>query len=624
LLVLFSITMKIKTRLLVSFLLLALVPLLVASGVFLVVARNSLRDQALRNVQATAAIQKKRVEGFLRDNQEHLVLDLKNKALDEAVAAYASGGGATAQGSITSTLNDIKAATPSFNTVSVMGRDGRVIASTNPQTVGRDVSATQYFTRGKDKVDQSVFALDGNGNLVEYLVAPIEIGGRNAAVLAVELQATELADLMADYTGLGKTGETVLAEKTPSGDALFLGPTRFGEKKSLTTGVPGSKSNVPINVALSGKAETLTGSIDYRGKPVLAATQFINNPRLGLVVKVDRSEAFAAVNQLLAVFIIVIGVVIVLVVAASLMLAGSITRPIVGLTGVAEAVSAGDLTRRSGIDRSDEVGTLARAFDRMTDDLVSEREGLERKVEERTAELARSNLELDGYAHTVSHDLRGPLASIELAASMLTDMLKDEQQQDAREQMSEVLDQLRKSTDRSFSLVDELLALAEAGQHPAAVEKVDVGDVVSQVLLERAHMIEARGARVILDDGLGTLLASPTHIYQLFSNLITNAIKHNDSPEPVVEVRRLEEDEGGGLRYQVADNGPGVADADFPRIFEPFFKGKGGETGVGLATVQKIVQQYGGTISACNEEVGGACFEFVLHDYEAPVSETAG
>ncbi|HEY5494035.1 MAG TPA: HAMP domain-containing sensor histidine kinase, partial [Candidatus Anoxymicrobiaceae bacterium] len=260
----------------------------------------------------------------------------------------------------------------------------------------------------------------------------------------------------------------------------------------------------------------------------------------------------------------------------------------------------------------------------MTDDLVSEREGLERKVEERTAELARSNLELDGYAHTVSHDLRGPLASIELAASMLTDMLKDEQQQDAREQMSEVLDQLRKSTDRSFSLVDELLALAEAGQHPAAVEKVDVGDVVSQVLLERAHMIEARGARVILDDGLGTLLASPTHIYQLFSNLITNAIKHNDSPEPVVEVRRLEEDEGGGLRYQVADNGPGVADADFPRIFEPFFKGKGGETGVGLATVQKIVQQYGGTISACNEEVGGACFEFVLHDYEAPVSETAG
>jgi len=340
-------------------------------------------------------------------------------------------------------------------------------------------------------------------------------------------------------------------------------------------------------------------------------------------VKVDRSEAFAAINQLYAVVAVVVGIVIVLVVVASLMLAGSITRPIVELTGVAEAVSAGDLTKRSGIDRNDEVGTLAHAFDRMTDDLVSEREGLERKVEDRTAELARSNLELDGYAHTVSHDLRGPLASIELAASMLAEMLRDEHGQDAREQMSEVLEQLRRSTDRSFSLVNDLLALAEAGQRPVTVEKVDVDDVVMQVLLERAQVIEARGARVVVDDGLGTIVASPTHIYQLFSNLITNAIKHNDSPEPVVEVRRLEPVEGGGLHYQVADNGPGIPEGDFARIFEPFFKGKSGETGVGLATVQKIIELYGGTVSACNEDKGGACFEFVLHDHEAPDGRTA-
>jgi signal transduction histidine kinase len=616
--------MKIKTRLLVSFLLLALVPLIAASSLFLVLGRNSLRDQALRNLQSTAEIQKKRVEGFLNDNLEHLQLDVRNKAIEQSLESYLSGGGTSSQAAIAADLQNILASTPAFEKASVLGEDGRVIASTDQSLTGKNLSGATYFQAGKDTSDQHAFAINKNGKLIEYLAAPIEIGGRKQGVLAIELSADELTDLMTDYTGLGKTGETVLAEKTPSGDALFLGPTRFGEKKSLTTSVPGWKSNVPINVALSGRAETLTGSIDYRGKPVLAATQFINDPRLGLVVKVDRSEAFAAVNQLLAVFIVVIGIVITLVVVASLLLAGSITRPIVGLTGVAEAVSAGDLTKRSGIERSDEVGMLAHAFDRMTDNLVSEREGLERKVEERTAELARSNLELDGYAHTVSHDLRGPLASIELAASMLTDMLKDEQQQDAREQMSEVLDQLRKSTDRSFSLVDELLALAEAGRHPAAVEKVDVGDMVAQVLLERAQVMEARGARVILDDGLGTLLASPTHMYQLFSNLITNAIKHNDSPEPVVEVRRLEEDEGGGLRYQVADNGPGVADEDFPRIFEPFFKGKGGETGVGLATVQKIVQQYGGTISACNEEGGGACFEFVLHDYEAPGSETAG
>jgi signal transduction histidine kinase len=209
----------------------------------------------------------------------------------------------------------------------------------------------------------------------------------------------------------------------------------------------------------------------------------------------------------------------------------------------------------------------------MTDDLLSEREGLERKVDERTAELARSNLELDGYAHTVSHDLRGPLASIELAGAMLADMVDLEKDTLEREDMAEIVRQLRASTHRSFSLVDDLLALAEAGQSPAEVEAVDLGEVVGQILTERSSTFEARGADVKVVGELGTVVASPTHVYQLFANLIINAIKHNDSAEPMVEVRGLGEAEGGGRRYQVWDNGPGIPEEDFARIFEPFFKG---------------------------------------------------
>ena len=615
--------MKIKTRILISFLVLALVPLIVASGVLLVLGRNSLRDQALRHLQSTAEIQKKRVEAFLSDNLQHLKLDAGNKMIEQGLAGYLSGGGTASQAAIASSLQEIQAHTPSFDNVSVLGTDGRVIASTDPSLSGKDLSGTTYFQAGRDTTDQHAFALDKNGNLIEYLAAPIQVGGSNEGVLVVELGATELTNLMTDHTGLGRTGETVLAEKTPDGGALFLGPTRFGEKKSLTTSVPGSKSSVPINVALSGKAETLINSADYRGQPVLAATQFIDAPRLGLVVKMDRSEAFAPINQLLAIIGIVVGVVVVLVVVASLLLAGSITRPIVALTGVAEAVSGGDLARRSGIDRHDEVGTLASAFDRMTDDLLSEREGLERKVDERTAELARSNLELNGYAHTVSHDLRGPLASIELAGAMLADMVDREEDPLEREDMAEVVSQLRASTHRSFSLVDDLLSLAEAGQNPEEVEAVDVNEVVGQILIERSSTFEAQSAHVQVVGELGTVVASPTHVYQLFANLIVNAIKHNDSAVPMVEVRGLGEAEGGGRRYQVLDNGPGITEEDFARIFEPFFKGKGGETGVGLATVQKIVKLYGGTIDACNNEGRGACFEFVLHDYASHEGEAA-
>src|SRR5674536_53374 len=79
-------------------------------------------------------------------------------------------------------------------------------------------------------------------------------------------------------------------------------------------------------------------------------------------------------------------------------------------------------------------------------------------------------------------------------------------------------------------------------------------------------------------------------MYQLFANLIVNAVKHNDADEPVVQVIGLGPAQGGGRRWMVRDNGSGVAPEDMDSVFEPFFKGKGGETGVGLATVQKIVE----------------------------------
>lgn len=253
----------------------------------------------------------------------------------------------------------------------------------------------------------------------------------------------------------------------------------------------------------------------------------------------------------------------------------------------------------------------------MTDDLLEERAGLERKVEERTEELTRSNIELDGYAHTVSHDLRGPVAAINLAASMISEIAENPVGEAEREELGLIVAQIQTSTKRSFELINDLLTLAEAGHKPTSVAEVDIDETVARVIVERADRIKASNARVVVDDDLGSVVANPTQIYQLFNNLIVNAIKHNDASVPLVEVRRVGETDDGGKRFEVRDNGPGIPVEDFERIFEPFFKGKGGETGIGLATVQKIVETYGGSIMACSEKTDGACFEFVLYDYQA-------
>lgn len=607
--------MKIRTRFLISFLVVALVPLVAASALFVVVARNTVRDQAIRELEAVAEIQKHRVEYMMAQGHVRLAQVESRTLLRQALSEYDANPNAESLARVNLSLADAVASLPGFKSMSVLDGNGTVIASSVPSEIGKDQSGSAAFKKGQTKNDMSVFAKGADGELEQYLTGPIVVDGKPLGVLSIKASADDLSHLMTDYTGLGKTGETVIAENAPDGGARFLGPTRFGTKVPLSTVVEGTRENVPINIALDKRAETLTDSVDYRGKPVLAVTEHVDDPPLGLVVKIDKAEAFAPINGMIAVVVVTLGAVVLVVILVSILLASSVTRPITALTSVAEAVGEGDLTRRADTDRKDEVGTLARAFNQMSDELAAERAQLEHKVEERTAELARSNMELDGYAHTVSHDLRGPVSSINLAASIMAETLEKPVDEADREEMIGLVKEIQSGTSRSFSLINDLLTLAEAGHEPSAVDRIDLNETVNRIIVERADRIKNKNARVIVDGDLGDVHANPTQVYLLFNNLIVNAIKHNDSPAPLVEVRKLGETEDGGKRFEVRDNGPGITAEDFPRIFEPFFKGKGGETGIGLATVQKIVEAYGGEISACNEESSGACFEFVLHDY---------
>ena len=228
----------------------------------------------------------------------------------------------------------------------------------------------------------------------------------------------------------------------------------------------------------------------------------------------------------------------------------------------------------------------------------------ERKAAEEALQLA--NIELEGYAHTVSHDLKGPLSSIAAAADLLSSMLEG-----IGDDEGETLGIIRNSVKRALDLTENLLGLAEVGQAPPLREPLDVSEVVRSILLEKEALLKERGTRVSLEGDLGVAAMDPTHAYQVFSNLIGNAIKHNDSENLEIHVSRLEETESGVLRYLVRDNGPGIPEGAEEDIFLPFHKGPNStDTGIGLSTVDKVVRLYGGTIRAYND--CGACFEFTL------------
>ncbi len=232
-----------------------------------------------------------------------------------------------------------------------------------------------------------------------------------------------------------------------------------------------------------------------------------------------------------------------------------------------------------------------------------------KRIEE---ELRKLNSELEGYARTVSHDLRAPLTSIKLAGENLARTWeKRDSVEDIDADIARIAEIIGLSTSQAEDLINDLLTLAMAAEEPEEVSVVDVTATVNRVLEERASLIKEKGVVVSVARDLGSLHANPVHVYQLFSNFIDNAIKHNDKPHPEIRISYLGDGPGGHV-YVVEDNGPGIPPADQVNIFLPFYKGQNGYTGIGLAIVDKIVKLYDGSVKVHGD--GGARFEFSLKD----------
>ncbi len=235
----------------------------------------------------------------------------------------------------------------------------------------------------------------------------------------------------------------------------------------------------------------------------------------------------------------------------------------------------------------------------------------EKKLREK--ELERVNAELRGYAHTVSHDLKNPIHEVSFSCHTLDMLMDREDTEENRQYIAEVLEVMKHGLNRANKLIENILALAESGQVPLDVAPVDIGAKLEEVLSERAAEMEMRGIKVVRDEDLGFVKASPTHIYQLFSNLIKNAFEYCDNDWPVIEVRSVG-DSGGGHRYLVKDNGSGIPADIMDKVFVPFSRGDSGQTGIGLSIVERITRVYAGDVKAYNDS--GACFEFLLRDFE--------
>jgi PAS domain S-box-containing protein len=235
---------------------------------------------------------------------------------------------------------------------------------------------------------------------------------------------------------------------------------------------------------------------------------------------------------------------------------------------------------------------------------------LERRVEERTAELHAANQELEAFAYSVSHDLRAPLRHI----SGFSALLAERAAENLDERSRHYLDVIAKSVTEMGALIDDLLHFSRTGRAELKIESVDMDDVVEEVLATLRSETEDRDIEWAIGD-LPAADADRALIRQVWANLLDNAVKYTRGVSPArISVHGERSD--GEVVYEVCDNGVGFDMQYAHKLFGVFqrlhdasqFEG----TGIGLANVHRIVTRLHGKVWAEGEPGNGATFSFSL------------
>jgi two-component system sensor histidine kinase/response regulator len=237
-------------------------------------------------------------------------------------------------------------------------------------------------------------------------------------------------------------------------------------------------------------------------------------------------------------------------------------------------------------------------------------EDLERRVAERTVQLAAANGELEAFSYSVSHDLRAPLRHISGFAGTLIEEHGPQLAPEAQQQ----LNRIQEGTKKMARMIDDLLNLARLDRHNMALQMTSLNLVVANV----RHDLESETTDRNIDWRVGSLPSvncDPGLIQQVFANLLSNAVKYTRRRErAVIEIDQSTID--GQLVLFVRDNGAGFNPKYSEKLFGTFQRLHSDEefegTGVGLATVQRIVRKHGGRVWAEAEINRGATFSFTL------------
>jgi two-component system, NtrC family, nitrogen regulation sensor histidine kinase NtrY len=343
----------------------------------------------------------------------------------------------------------------------------------------------------------------------------------------------------------------------------------------------------------------------FHAIPLAGPDQHLPNRQLMgiLLVGSSRRPLIELQGRIISTAMLVGGLGILIAILTSLWFAARVTRPVVSLAEAARRVAAGDLAAKVEVNSHDELGELAVSFNRMTEELLHEKD---RAVQ---AERVAAWREL---ARRLAHELKNPLFPLQVTVENLLR---------AKEKSPEIFEEVfRESTSTLLSEINNLKAIigrfSEFSRMPQPQRRsIQLNEILRSVLRVFQAQLQANSritVRTELAENLPEISADPDLLHRALSNLVLNAIdampQGGELTLHTAAIRADETRSADGIVISVSDTGSGLTPEECARLFTPYYTTKQYGTGLGLAIVQSVVSDHGGKISVESTKEKGTTF----------------
>jgi signal transduction histidine kinase len=618
---------------------------------------QTIKSEILKKLEIVAKLKEKNFQDVFEQNNEKLNLVSSRYQLKVELDNYNTNSNKinkiASQKIMNEILNAIKPEVTKFEDIIILNLSGRVVASTNDTYIGTIHTNDTYFIEGKKQNNVTILYKDKNQELKSYLTGPLVLNDKLLGVVTIFYNLGDLLSMFKVFEEQVATGEINLVMKDSNGDALIINPLRYNPAVSLNLTVSKDQVDTPIIQSLLKNEKIFPESKDYRGVDVLAVTRYLENLGWGLVVKMDKVEAFAPLENLKYVTIlsgILVGVAIII---TSTFLGNSISRPIQKLRDIMNEVAQGKFDSKIDVKGTQEIEDLAKQLEVMRFNISNTNTHLNELVKERTKKientiselkekeealeesnknllLANEKLSLQSkiqrdFINITAHELRTPIVPIITLTELLYNKITKENKTQKNlskesEKKQEFLQVILRNCYRLHRLTEDILDVTKIESQTLKLnkERVQLNEIIVNVVNDYKDIISKKRygsdkMRIVYEPSKDYTFvnADKVRLIQVLSNLLDNALKFTKEGNIIITTKKLKENEE--IMVSIKDSGTGIDPEILPQLFTKFATKSEQGTGLGLFISKNIIEAHGGIMRGeNNSESNGSTFCFTL------------